>query len=95
MYIVGYEFVAGINSGNEEFSGSARLKAKPEIQVVMITAFGDVELPWRHWKWASDLYLNLGYARLLETIKAAVRIKKSQDKVNRIRKKMDNSKWLR
>jgi DNA-binding NtrC family response regulator len=81
-------FVAGINSGNEGIFWLGEIKKlKPEIQVVMITAFGDVELAVKALKMgASDFVLKpWDNARLLETIKAAVRIKKSQEKINRIK----------
>ena len=53
----------------------------------MITAFGDVELAVKALKMgATDFVLKpWDNARLLETIRAAVRIKKSQDKIDQIR----------
>jgi DNA-binding NtrC family response regulator len=88
VILLDMNFVAGINSGNEGIFWLSEIKKlKPEIQVVMITAFGDVELAVKALKMgASDFVLKpWDNARLLETIKAAVRIKKSQDKVNRIK----------
>jgi DNA-binding NtrC family response regulator len=88
VILLDMNFVAGINSGNEGIFWLGEIKKlKPEIQVVMITAFGDVELAVKALKMgASDFVLKpWDNARLLETIKAAVRIKKSQDKVNRIK----------
>jgi len=88
VILLDMNFVAGINSGNEGIFWLGEIKKlKPEIQVVMITAFGDVELAVKALKMgASDFVLKpWDNVRLLETIKAAVRIKKSQDKVNRIK----------
>jgi DNA-binding NtrC family response regulator len=88
VILLDMNFVAGINSGNEGIFWLGEIKKlKPEIQVVMITAFGDVELAVKALKMgASDFVLKpWDNARLLETIKAAVRIKKSQEKINRIK----------
>src|ERR1035437_120996 len=88
VILLDMNFVAGINSGNEGIFWLSEIKKlKPEIQVVMITAFGDVELAVKALKMgASDFVLKpWDNARLLDTIKAAVRIKKSQEKVNRIK----------
>jgi DNA-binding NtrC family response regulator len=88
VVLLDMNFVAGINSGNEGIFWLGEIKkSKPEIQVVMITAFGDVELAVKALKMgASDFVLKpWDNARLLETIKAAVHMKKSQDKINRIR----------
>ena len=42
---VGQNFKAGINTGNEGIYWLGRIKeTNPEISVVMITAYGDVEL---------------------------------------------------
>ena len=87
VVLLDMNFVAGINSGNEGIFWLREIKKmKPEIQVVMITAFGDVELAVKALKMgASDFVLKpWDNLRLLETIKAAVRIKKSQEKINRI-----------
>ncbi|MCX6236220.1 MAG: sigma-54 dependent transcriptional regulator [Bacteroidia bacterium] len=88
VILLDMNFIAGINSGNEGIFWLGEIKKlKPEIQVVMITAFGDVELAVKALKMgASDFVLKpWDNARLLETIKAAVRIKKSQEKINRIK----------
>ena len=88
VILLDMNFVAGINSGNEGIFWLGEIKkSKPDIQVVMITAFGDVELAVKALKMgASDFVLKpWDNARLLETIKAAVRIKKSQEKINRIK----------
>lgn len=88
VILLDMNFVAGINSGNEGIFWLGEIKKlKPEIQVVMITAFGDVELAVKALKMgASDFVLKpWNNLRLLETIKAALRIKKSQEKVNRVK----------
>jgi DNA-binding NtrC family response regulator len=87
-------FVAGINSGNEGIFWLGEIKKmRPEVQVVMITAFGDVELAVKALKMgASDFVLKpWNNTRLLETIKAALRIKKSQEKINRVREESGTS----
>jgi len=88
VILLDMNFVAGINSGNEGIFWLGEIKKlKPEVQVIMITAFGDVELAVKALKMgASDFVLKpWNNVRLLETIKAAVRIKKSQEKINRTR----------
>jgi len=88
VILLDMNFVAGINSGNEGIFWLGEIKKlKPEVQVIMITAFGDVELAVKALKMgACDFVLKpWNNARLLETIKAAVRIKKSQEKINRIK----------
>jgi len=88
VILLDMNFVAGINSGNEGIFWLGEIKKlKPEVQVIMITAFGDVELAVKALKMgASDFVLKpWNNIRLLETIKAAVRIKKSQEKINRTR----------
>ena len=88
VILLDMNFVAGINTGNEGIYWLREIKnLKPDIQVIMITAFGDVELAVKALKMgASDFVLKpWNNARLLETIKAAVRIKKSQDQINRIK----------
>lgn len=88
VILLDMNFVAGINSGNEGIFWLGEIKKlRPEVQVIMITAFGDVELAVKALKMgASDFVLKpWNNARLLETIKAALRIKKSQEKINRVR----------
>lgn len=88
VILLDMNFVAGINSGNEGIFWLAEIKKlKPEIQVIMITAFGDVELAVRALKMgATDFVLKpWNNSRLLETIKASIQIKKSQEKIDRIR----------
>jgi len=88
VILLDMNFVAGINSGNEGIFWLGEIKKlKPEIQVIMMTAFGDVELAVKALKMgASDFILKpWNNARLLETIKAAARIKISQEKINRIK----------
>ena len=81
VILLDMNFVAGINSGNEGIFWLGEIKKlKPEIQVIMMTAFGDVELAVKALKMgASDFVLKpWNNVRLLETIKAAARIKISQ-----------------
>jgi DNA-binding NtrC family response regulator len=88
VILLDMNFVAGINSGNEGIFWLSEIKKlKPEIQVIMMTAFGDVELAVKALKMgASDFVLKpWNNIRLLETIKAAARIKISQEKINRIK----------
>ncbi len=88
VILLDMNFVAGINSGNEGIFWLSEIKKlKPEIQVIMMTAFGDVELAVKALKMgASDFVLKpWNNVRLLETIKAAARIKISLEKINRLK----------
>lgn len=94
VILLDMNFVAGINSGNEGIFWLGEIKKlRPEVQVIMITAFGDVELAVKALKMgASDFVLKpWNNARLLETIKAALRIKKSQEKINRVKEESGNA----
>ena len=88
VILLDMNFVAGINSGNEGIFWLGEIKKiRPDVQVVMITAFGDVELAVKALKMgAADFVLKpWNNTRLLETIKAAIRIKKSQEKINHLK----------
>ena len=88
VILLDMNFVAGVNSGNEGIFWLGEIKKlKPEVQVVMITAFGDIELAVKALKMgAFDFVLKpWDNSRLLETIKAALRIKKLQEKINLVK----------
>lgn len=92
VILLDMNFVAGINSGNEGIFWLGEIKKqKPGIQVIMITAFGDVELAVKALKMgATDFVLKpWNNSKLMETIMGAIQIKRSQEKINRL--KLENS----
>ena len=86
VILLDMNFMAGINSGNEGIFWLNEIKkSKPDVQVVMITAFGDVDLAVKALKLgACDFVLKpWENSRLIETIKAAVYQKKSNEKLGK------------
>jgi DNA-binding NtrC family response regulator len=78
-------FIAGVNSGNEGLFWLGEIKKHaPDVQVIMITAYGDVDLAVKALKQgASDFVLKpWDNARLIETLKSAIRFKQSHEKHN-------------
>ena len=62
VVILRYEFSAGINNGNEGLYWLKQIhEIRPALPVVMLTAYGDVELAAKSFKnGATDFFSNLG-----------------------------------
>ncbi|GET32691.1 sigma-54-dependent Fis family transcriptional regulator [Prolixibacter bellariivorans] len=94
VILLDMNFVAGVNTGNEGIFWLTEIKKmKPDIPVVMITAFGDVDLAVKALKMgASDFVLKpWDNNRLIDTLKSAVRVRQSQEKLGKSAGKTEKS----
>ena len=90
LAILDMNFKAGINTGNEGIYWLGRIKeTNPEISVVMITAYGDVELTVKALKaGATDFVLKpWDNAKLLATEKSAIQLNLSKKEVVQLKEK--------
>jgi len=90
LAILDMNFKAGINTGNEGIYWLTRIKeTNPEISVVMITAYGDVELTVKALKaGATDFVLKpWDNAKLLATLKSALQLNLSKKEVSQLKEK--------
>ena len=90
LVILDMNFNAGINSGNEGIYWLGRIKeANPDISVVMITAYGDIELSVKALKMgATDFFLKpWDNNKLLATLKSALQLNWSKKEVNELKEK--------
>lgn len=90
LVLLDMNFNAGINTGNEGIYWLGRIKeTNPEISVVMITAYGDVELTVKALKaGATDFVLKpWDNAKLLATLKSALQLNLSKKEVSHLKEK--------
>jgi len=90
LVILDMNFNAGINTGNEGIYWLGRIKeSNPEISVVMITAYGDVELTVKALKMgATDFFLKpWDNNKLLATLKSALQLNCSKKEVSQLKEK--------
>jgi len=90
LVILDMNFVAGTNTGNEGIYWLGKIReAFPEISVVMITAYGDVDTAVRALKaGASDFVLKpFDNEKLLATIKIAIQLNLSKREVRRLKER--------
>ncbi len=90
LVILDMNFKAGINTGNEGIYWLGRIKeTNPEISVVMITAYGDVELTVKALKLgATDFFLKpWDNNKLLATLKSAIQLNWSKKEVSQLKEK--------
>src|SRR5512133_2825281 len=90
LVLLDMNFKSGINSGNEGIYWLGRIKeSHPEISVVMITAYGDVELTVKALKMgATDFFLKpWDNNKLLATLKSAIQLNWSKKEVSELREK--------
>jgi DNA-binding NtrC family response regulator len=83
-------FKAGVNTGNEGIYWLERIKeAKPEISVVMITAYGDINTAVKALKsGASDFILKpWDNEKLLATLKLAIQLNLSKKEVKQLKER--------
>jgi DNA-binding NtrC family response regulator len=88
LLLLDMNFKAGINTGNEGIYWLREVKKKyPHIEVIMITAYGDIEVAVRALKeGAADFVLKpWDNEKLLATLKAAYRLRKSNMEINRLK----------
>lgn len=90
LVILDMNFRAGINTGNEGIYWLGRIKeSHPEMSVVMITAYGDVELTVKALKLgATDFVLKpWDNNKLLATLHSAMQLNWSKREVNQLKEK--------
>ncbi len=90
LVILDMNFQAGINTGNEGIYWLGRIKeTNPEISVVMITAYGDIDLAVKALKTgASDFILKpWDNEKLLATLKLAIQLNLSIKEVKQLKER--------
>jgi DNA-binding NtrC family response regulator len=90
LVMLDMNFSAGINSGNEGIYWLGRIKeTNPEISVVMITAYGDVDLAVKALKaGASDFVLKpWDNSKLLATLRLALQLNQSKEEVKKLKER--------
>jgi DNA-binding NtrC family response regulator len=90
LVILDMNFNSGINTGNEGIYWLGRIKeTHPEISVVMITAYGDIELTVKALKLgATDFFLKpWDNNKLLATLKSAMQLNMSKKEVVQLKEK--------
>jgi DNA-binding NtrC family response regulator len=90
LVILDMNFKAGVNTGNEGIYWLERIKeTKPEISVVMITAYGDIDTAVRALKsGASDFVLKpWDNNKLLATLKLAIQLNLSKKEVEKLKER--------
>jgi DNA-binding NtrC family response regulator len=90
LVILDMNFNAGVNTGNEGIFWLGRIKeTNPEISVVMITAFGDIDLAVKALKTgASDFILKpWDNTKLLATLKLAIQLNLSKMEVRQLKER--------
>ncbi|MGF1585792.1 MAG: sigma-54-dependent transcriptional regulator [Bacteroidales bacterium] len=88
LVLLDMNFRSGVNTGNEGIFWLERIKEKcPEISVVMITAYGDVELAVKALKaGATDFILKpWENAKLLATVRSAIQLNLSREEIKKLR----------
>lgn len=90
-------FSAGVNTGNEGLFWLKEIKKKaPDTAVIMMTAYGDIELAVKALKeGAADFILKpWNNDKLLATVKAAYQLQKSQKELHELREKESGLKQV-
>jgi len=90
VVLLDMNFTAGINSGNEGFFWMRKIKKiDPSIEIVLITAYGDIELAVRAIKeGATDFILKpWDNNKLLTTLQTALKLKQSRDEIKKLQQK--------
>jgi DNA-binding NtrC family response regulator len=90
LVILDMNFQAGVNTGNEGIYWLGRIKeTNPEISVVMITAYGDIDVAVKALKsGASDFVLKpWDNVKLLATLKLAIQLNQSKHEVKLLKER--------
>ena len=97
IILLDMNFSAGVNTGNEGLFWLKEIKKKaPETSVIMMTAYGAVDLAVRALKeGAADFVLKpWNNERLLTTVKSAYELRKSKQEIQKLKKKETQLKQL-
>ena len=95
LVILDMNFQAGINSGNEGLFWLNHIKEKyPDISVVLITAYSDVELAVKALKQGATDFIPKPWenSKLLATVKAAIQLNFSKLEVGQLKQKEEGLK---
>jgi DNA-binding NtrC family response regulator len=90
LVVLDMNFRAGVNTGNEGIYWLGRIKeANPEISVVMITAYGDIDLAVKALKaGASDFVLKpWDNEKLLATLQLAIQLNMSKNEIRQLKER--------
>ncbi len=97
IVLLDMNFSAGVNSGNEGLFWLNEIKKKsPNTSVIMMTAYGAVDLAVKALKQgAADFILKpWNNERLLATVRSAYELRKSKQEINQLRKQESNLKQV-
>ncbi|MFB6318430.1 sigma-54-dependent transcriptional regulator [Saccharicrinis sp. FJH54] len=92
VLLLDMNFTAGINTGNEGIYWLQRvLELNPSVSVVMITAYGDVELAVKAIRMgATDFVLKpWENEKMLATVESAFRLSQSKNEINKLTRRQD------
>lgn len=95
VILLDMNFKAGINTGNEGIYWLREiLKSDPDISVVMITAYGDIELAVKAMReGAADFVLKpWENEKLLATLHSALKLRKSRKEINKLQSQQKSLK---
>ena len=95
IVLLDMNFSAGVNTGNEGLYWLREIRKKaPQISVIMMTAYGAVDLAVKALKeGASDFILKpWNNDKLLATVKSAYELRKSRKEINQLKQKESNLK---
>jgi DNA-binding NtrC family response regulator len=95
LVVLDMNFQAGVNSGNEGIYWLGRIKeTNPEISVVMITAYGDIDIAVKALKaGASDFILKpWDNEKLIATLKLAIQLNLSKKEVQQLKERENELK---
>lgn len=90
LVILDMNFQAGVNTGNEGLYWLSQIKkAKPDLSVVLITAYSEVELAVKALKQGATDFIAKPWdnSKLLATIKAAIQLNLSKREVGQLKQK--------
>jgi DNA-binding NtrC family response regulator len=90
LVILDMNFLAGINTGNEGLYWLNRIKqGHPDISIVLITAYGDVELAVKALKQGATDFVSKPWenSKLLATVKSALELNFSKKEVGYLKQK--------
>ncbi|WP_343487291.1 sigma-54 dependent transcriptional regulator [Allomuricauda sp. d1] len=97
IILLDMNFSAGVNTGNEGLFWLKEIKKKsPDTSVIMMTAYGAVDLAVKALKeGASDFVLKpWNNERLLTTVKSAYELRQSKQEINQLKKKENSLKQV-
>ena len=97
IVLLDMNFSAGVNTGNEGLFWLKEIKKKaPHISVIMMTAYGAIDLAVKALKdGAADFVLKpWNNDKLLATVKSAYLLRKSQKEVGLLKEKQSNLKQV-